>query len=190
MHRTGSVLAVVLLCSAVIGVSVFAVHFLWRGSSRTLFSVQEQRELVNLARSAVAEAYFDAQASLDLSNETWLEWCTNPLPKAPKVFPPVRTRANAENMSTDPSQLLYTADDVTVERVVGLDRLADGGKMGIIDFKVKVHVARSAPVHVAHVTLTERRYFWLADNLGPFRAGGRHVDLAPTAAMTAVERSD
>jgi hypothetical protein len=180
---------VVLFCASVIGVAVFAVHFLWRGSSRTLFSVQEHRELVNLARSAVSEAYFQLQADLDVSTQKWLDWCTSSRPAKPELFKPDRTRANAQQMSSDPNQLVYTADDVTLERVVGLDAKSDGGKMGIVDFKVTVYVQRSTPAHAAKLSLIERRYFWLADNLGPIRGGGRHVDLAPTPAMTAIERN-
>lgn len=190
MRRAGaSILAVVMFCSAVIWVSVAAYHFLWRGSSRTLYSVQEHRELINLARSALAEAYFKLQIDLDLSARKWFDWCTTKRKLPVELFDPSRTRTNAESMSPAGAARVYTASDVTMERVVGLDRSSDGGQMGIVDFKVTVSVARSAPNHQASLTLTERRYFWLADNLGTFGAGGRHVEVSPTPAMTKVERN-
>jgi hypothetical protein len=190
--RGAVVLTVVMVIALVVGVAAFAYHDLWRGSARTLFSVQEHRELLNLGRSALSEAYFRLQGDLDRSKQEWFVWCTRR--QAPVMsFDPKRTIAAAKNMSADPTALAYTIEDagqgserVKLERVIGVRADASGDEMGIVDLTVALKVRRSTTSHVANLTMTERRNFWLADDTGPFGGGGRHVELSPTPVMTSI----
>jgi hypothetical protein len=184
--RTGAtVLTITIVLASMLAVGVFAYHFLWRGSSKTLFSVQENRELINLARSAIAEAYFRVQVDLDGSKSSWFDWCTLAIAN-PRTFVPQRTRDNATSVMSASQTVKYTTSDVTLERVVRLSPASMGTDQGIIDLKVTVTVDRSSPKHHATLTMVERRNFRLAANIGPFAAGGRHVVISPTPAMTSI----
>jgi hypothetical protein len=185
--RHGLSLLVLVLASAVIAsVFVLAYHFLWRGSSRTLFSVQEQRELVNLGRSALADAYFELQKSMDESGEEWVDWCIAESEAQDRTYRPAMTIENAAQMTTDARFLAYDAEDVKIRRVLGLTpEEAREGKMGLVDLEVTVGVRREAPRHQARLYVVARHAFRFAQNNGPF--GGRHVELTPTPVATGME---
>lgn len=182
-----SVLTVVLFIGVVLAGTVLATHSLWRGSSRTLFSVQEHRQLISLARSCLAEAYFELQSSLDHSRADWFDWCTDRQQPLTRSFIPKVCRENAVLMTTNAQFLAYSASDVTIERSMGVDpRGGPDKEQGMLDLKVTVKIVRASPRHEASLTMIERRNFWLADNLGPFGSAGRHVELSPTPAATAL----
>ena len=186
MKRRGfSVLTFVLLIGVVLSGIVLATQTMWRGSSRTLFSVQEHRQLVSLGRSCLAEAYFELQSSLDYSRADWFDWCTQGRQPQTKTFVPKVCRENAALMTTNAQFLSYSASDVTIERSMGVDpRGGADHEQGMLDLKVTVKIVRAAPHHEASLTMIERRNFWLADSLGPFGSAGRHVELSPTPAAT------
>jgi hypothetical protein len=187
--RTGaSVLVIVILFAVIAGVMVFAYHQLWRGSSRTLFSAQELRVMTNLGRSSLSETYYELQKELDHGGEEWFDWCTAIGSPPPRTFVPAMTRENADVMSPEGGVLRYTTGDVEVRRVARLDlQLAGSGHMGVIDLVVEVAVNRDAPKHAAKLVLAERRNFWFADQLGPYGAGGRHIEVLPTPVGTWIE---
>lgn len=183
--RTGAtVLTITIVLASILSIGVFAYHFLWRGSSKTLFSVQENRELLNLARSALAEAYFRLQVDLDSSRQIWFDWCTLAVAN-PRTFTPQRTKDNATNAMSANQIVKYSTGDVTMERIVRLTPESMGTDQGIIDLKVTVSVERTSPKHFAKLTMIERRNFRLADS-GPFAGGGRRIVVSPTPAMTSI----
>jgi hypothetical protein len=186
-RRGVSVLAIVVMLAVISGVVVMAYHSLWRGTSRTMFSVQEHRQLMNLARSSLAEAYYELQRSLDQSSAEWFDWCTSPEAVPEKTFEPDVTRQEAGFMTADVEALRYTTQRVTLARVKRLDESAGGGEMGVLDMRVVVEVRRRSPAHHAVRTMAERRNFWLADDLGPYSGAGRHVEVSPTPAATVIE---
>jgi hypothetical protein len=182
------VLAAVMFFALAGSVIVLAYHTLWRGSSRTLFSVQENRQLLNLGRSALAEGYYELQRSLDNRDARWFDWFTASRGASDRTFAPVRTRENAEVMSGGGQTLQYAASDVTLVRVKGLPLSQIGvGKLGVIDLRVVVTVKRLSPRHEATLTMIERRTFSFQDDFGPYGTGGRHIELSPTPAGTVIE---
>lgn len=182
-----SLVAMVTVFCALLAVLVLAYQNLWRSSSRTLFSIQEDRELMNLARSCLAEAHYLLQDDLDSSKAKWFDWCTSPYPVAEEQFVPALSQNNAGAMTSNPDFLSYTADNVKIRRVQGVSLDNVGPTQGIIEMEVSVHVVRAAPKHAANLTLLERRYFWLADDHGPFEIGGRRVEVSPTPVATALK---
>src|SRR6266852_4862129 len=107
-HGLGA-LAAVLFFALAACVIVLAYHTLWRGSSRTLFSIQENRQLINLGRSALAEGYYELQRSLDQGQARWFDWFTSGSAVPDRTFVPVRTRENADIMSGGGQVLEYSA---------------------------------------------------------------------------------
>lgn len=189
MNRDGlGILGAVLFFALAASVVVLAYHSLWLGSSRTLFSVQEHRELINLARSALAEGYYELQRSLDQGEGRWFDWFTTSGIASDRAFVPVRTRENAQVMAGSGQALDYHASDVTLARIQGLDlRDLTTGRLGVVDLRVVVQVKRSVPRHQATLTMVERRTFSFEDSFGPFGSGGRHIALSPTPAGTFIE---
>lgn len=186
LSRRGlSLIAMVTVFCALLAVLVMAYQTLWRGTSRNLFSIQEDRELINLARSSLAEALYLLQDDLDSSKQKWFDWCTTPYPAPEEQFTPALTQNNATAMSTNPEFLAYTSENVKVRRIQGVSADGAGTAQGIIEMEVSVKVIRQSPRHEASLTLMERRYFWLADAHGPFEFGGRRVEVSPTPVATA-----
>lgn len=187
-RRGLSLLVLVLFSGVIASVFVFAYHFLWRGSSRTLFSVHEQRELVNLGRSALGEAYYELQHAMDESGEEWVDWCIADEPPADRTFEPAMTIENAAQMTNDPQLLAYTAGTIAIRRVRGLTiEEAESGGMGLVDLEVTVSVKRDAPRHEARLFMVARHAFRFAQNHGPYANGGRHVALTATPVATWME---
>lgn len=181
MRRGSGILGPVLAVSLAAGLIVLAVHGLWMNSSRTLFSVQEQRQLAALGRSAIDEAAFLVQCDLDRGDgEEQLRLGTAP---AARVVVPVQTRANAEDLALA-AGLAYTVGDVTVTRARPPAAGPRGGPRapGLVDFSVKVTVVRQSPRHEATLVVGERRTVRLADDLGPYAFAGKHLEIAATAA--------
>ena len=186
-RRGASLLAMVLVFSAAASVVVLGYHTLWRGSSRTLFSVEERRQLVNLGRSALAEAYYEMQHSLDESRVGWQDWFTSAAVPADRTLPPKETRANAAVMSLDAAALEYSATDVSVNRVQRLEVTNSDAPPGILDMRVRVTVRRRFPLHEATLQMVERRTFRFEPASGPFAFAGRTVVLSPTPVATLLE---
>lgn len=180
-----SLVAMVTVFCALLAILVMAYQNLWRGTSRNLFSIQEDRELINLARSALAEAQYLLQDDLDSSKQKWFDWFTTPYAAPEEQFSPALTQNNANAMTSNPEFLAYTAENVKLRRIVGVSPDGAGNAQGIIELEVTVKVVRQAPLHQAALTLMERRYFWLADAHGPFEFGGRRVEVSPTPVATA-----
>lgn len=187
-RRGAVVLTAVMVLAVIAGITAFAYQSLWRGSARTLFCVQEHRELLNLGRSALAEAYFIVQKSFDVADRSWMDWCTSPLPVEERKFKPAQTILQAPRMAADANALQYSVVDevATLTRVVPLSRTSPGDALGIVDLKVTVMVKRAATSHEAKLTMTERRSFWLANNEPPYGTGGRRPALSKTPVMTAI----
>jgi len=168
LKRKGmSVLTVVLLFALIIGVLVFAMHSLWQGSSRTMFSVQEHRQLINLARSCLSEAFFELQLDLDTAGRAEVHnWFTSGSEVASRSIQPAKTREFATAMTsvpgTNPGNLQFTVDTIKVRRTKGLPPgFARYTTQGVIDFEVGVTVTRLRPKHEAHLKMIERRNFSL-----------------------------
>lgn len=187
-RRAFSILALVVFFALVSSVVVFAAHFLWRGSSRTLFSVQEQRQLVNLGRSALEEAYVEFQHHLDEGQADWFDWFTAPDAVPERTFAPATTREDLEQLAPAGGMLRFVTSDVTIRRVRTLDTHNLGGdSLGVLDLIVTVEVHRTDPAHHAQLTLVTRRTFRLAESVGPYGSAGRHVEVTPTPAGTWIE---
>lgn len=189
MNRRGmSILAIVLLLGVIASILVFAYHSMWRGSSRTLFSVQEQRELVNLGRSALSEAYYEVQHSMDEGTAEWVDWCIALAVDEPRPFVPQMTLENAGLMAPDPRFLRYEASDIAIHRVRGLTlEEANNGQMGLLDLHVTVSVRRESPRHEAKLSMLARHTFRFAMSHGPYGAGGRHIQVSQTPVATWIE---
>lgn len=165
-----------------------AAHTLWRGSSKNLFSVQENRVLSNLGRSAISEAVYKIQTQLEQGSSAWIDWCTTPAPAKERTFEPKWTREYARQMTSDPRFLEYRASAVTVRRLAGVSLAAGlSGRLGVLDFVVTCDVVRASPRHASTVTLTERRAFYFSDAETPFRSAGRHIELLATPVATFLE---
>lgn len=179
-------MTVCLLLSAA-GIAVMAFHAQWRGSSRTLYSVQEHRTLINVARSAANEALYRMQVNLDQGSAVWIAWCTGNK-ASDKTFEALTTIEYAKNMTSDPAFLSYTVESVNLKRIRGMV-LAGGlsGQLGEIDIVVETRMLRAAPRHASAIKLTSRHAFWFSDSPTPFSRGGRHIEILPNPLATVVE---
>lgn len=180
MRRGFGLLALIAVLGAAAFVVVLAYHSLSRGSARTLFSIQERRELDALARSALEEAAFVVQSALEQGNPAWENWCRTPLDVAVRTITPEKAREIAQNMTLDPSALAYSAGPVTVARRAPIRDARPGRppEMGVIELQVVVEVRRDAPRHAAQLKVTEWRWMRMADDLGPFAFAGKHVEVS------------
>lgn len=201
MRRGIGALAVVLMFGAIASVMVISWNALWRGSSRTLFSVQEHRQLVQLARSSLAEAYFRLQRALDEQKPLKpgaeapggpdaFEWCVGADAPAPARVRPEEAARAASMINPDalfnPAALRYGVADVEITRLRACPA-ADDGTIGVLDMKVVVTVDRATPGHHARLAMVHRHTFRLADDVGPHAGAGRHVDVCPTPSATVID---
>lgn len=188
-RRGMSVLLVVCTLAFAIGLVAMATHSLWRGSSKSLFGVQEHRELVNLCHSAIAETVFDVQAKLEQGASLWVDWCTSMDQVELRKFEPVTTRDFSRNMLGEGSALTYTISDVSLTRVTGLSMNEGlGGQLGVVDIAVSVDVGRTRPTHSARVRMIQRRAFWFSDGATAFNKNQqRHVEILGTPLATFLE---
>lgn len=167
------------------GLIVMAFQTLWRSSSRALYSVQEHRQLVNLCRSALAEAVYKVQARLEQGDSAWIDWCTASREVKDRDHDPAFSREYTGGITNDRRFLDYQLEKVAIRRVTGVPLMPGmSGQVGAIDFTVKANVRRSSPAHSAKLTLTERHGFWFSDTPTPFSRGGRHIEILPTPAAT------
>lgn len=182
MRRAFGILAPVTAVALAAALIVLGVHGLWMGSTRTLFSLQEQRQLTALGRCALDEACFLLQCDLDRSDGTAENFVRLPAAPRPLALAPVVTRANAEDLALAPG-LVYSVSDVTVTRARPPLPGPRGGprEPGLIDFQVTVSVLRASPRHAATLLIGERRTVRLADELGPFAFAGKHLELSSSA---------
>lgn len=184
----GALGAVIVLCFAA-GLIVMAYHTLWRGSSRSLYSVQEHRQLVNLCRSGVAEAAYKLQTQVEQGSSEWIDWCTSVQPTVKdRAVAPKFTREFSATMTNDERFLSYSITEVALARVHGLTLFGGmSGGTGVVDFTISASVERRAPSHRAKLTLTERRVFSFSDAATPFAGAGRHIEFFATPAATFLE---
>lgn len=167
------------------GLIVMSYQSLWRGSSRTMFSVQEHRQLVNLCRSALSEANYKLQTQVEQGSSAWVDWCTLGPKATDRTVEPKFTRDYAKGMTNDPRFLDYQVTDVTLHRLEGLNLFSGmSGGTGTVDFKVTATVERHSPAHSAKLTLTERRAFGMSDATSPFGQNGRHLEFLATPVAT------
>lgn len=189
MRRGIGILTAVVALLFAAGLIVMAFQTLSRSTSRALYSVQEHRQLVNLSRSALAEAIYHVQARLEQGDSSWVDWCATSKPDVKdRERDPVLARKFASGISNDPRFLEYTLDTVTIHRVHGVPQMPGmSGEVGAIDFTVKASVRRSSPAHFARLTLTQRHAFWHSDAPTPFLRGGRHIEILPTPVASIAE---
>ena len=180
-RRGQALVTLVLISAAVVGVAVSAGHWLERSSQRTLFTLQESRELANLGRSALAEAHHQLHGELARRTARWVDWCLTRGTAQPRPLAVPAAHDVATALST-PNYLTYTTSDVRVRRVRSL---ADGHGLGELELTVHVSVTRAA--HHAELDLVERRGFWLAMPFAGGRAGGRLVELTASPLATLIE---
>lgn len=186
-RRALSVVAIVTVLCAVLALIVFAYQSMWRSSSRNLFSIQERRELINLARSALSEAQYRLQNDLDVSKQKWFDWCTSEFAVQEETFPAELTQQNAAAISSHPDFIAYRTGSVKLRRLLGVSVTGGDPQQGIIELEVSVEVERTAPKHRAELTLLQRHAFMLSDDHGPFGDGGRRVDVTQTPVATALK---
>jgi hypothetical protein len=163
----------------VFGLATFAPVGIGFASEALAPPCAEQRVLVNLARSAIGDAFFEAQRQFDAREASWNDWVLFGKESKPRSVEPVATR---EAMTGSPVDWApYQLDDVQVVRV---RPIPDGAAFGLMDFRstVRFRVGPSA----AALTLVERHTLTLSDG-GSFRGGGRTVDVSPTPVMSALE---
>jgi hypothetical protein len=185
-RRGFSVLMAVCLLLSAAGIAVMAFHTQWRGSSRTLHSVQEHRTLINLARSAANEALYRLQVDLDQGKAAWIEWATRG--KADKPFDASTTIKYAQGMTADPSFLSYTVEGVTLKRIRGATKAGGlSGHLGELSIEVDVKMFRASPRHSSALKLTSRHSYWFSDSPTPFSKGGRHIEVLPNPIAQVVE---
>lgn len=185
MRRGFGVLATVAVLAFAAGLIVLAYHSLWRSSSRNLFSVQEDRMLMNVCRSAIAEAMFRVQTQLEQGSSKWFDFCTQDGAVSDEPQPVELTSAHVDGMAADPRFIKYTVTPVLVRRVQGLSQSSGlAGFVGAVDFTVTATVERSAPAHSANLTLTQRHAFWFSDAPTPFANANRHIEIVPTPAAS------
>jgi hypothetical protein len=182
-----SVLAIVLILGVIGGIASMAYTDLWRGSSRTLFSVQEHRELVNLARSTLAEAHYALQVKLDRAEPEWFDWCIKRRKVPPRQIDTQLSHQNAAAMTENPDYLKYEVGEVTAVRVQELHAYSRPDEQGIIDLTVRVSVRRTSPRHEAALSMTQRHTFRLAENGGGKAGVGRYIEMDQVPAGTAIE---
>jgi hypothetical protein len=140
----------------------------------------EQRVLINLARSAIGDAFFEMQRQFDAREASWNDWALFGKEAKPRSVEPAATREGLAASAVE--WAAYQVDDVQVVRVRAIP---DGAAFGLVDVRSTVHF-RSTPSAVAALTLVERHTLMLSD-AGPFRGGGRTVEVSPTAVMSAIE---
>ena len=189
MNRRGiSVLVVVLALTFAIGLIALAVHGLWRNSSRGLFGIEEQRELVNLCHSSIAEALWSMETKVEQGQSMYVDWCTTPatVPDLTEDLPV--TQSYLASPSFEGANLTYKVTGVTLTRIEGAPLAAgSSGKLGVIDFIVTAEANRLSPPHRAIIRMTRRHAFWFSDGLTPFTKGGRHIEILPTPVATFLE---
>jgi hypothetical protein len=141
----------------------------------------EQRVLVNLARSAIGDAFFEMQRQFDGRQASWNDWALfGKQAPPPRTVEPLSTR---ETLSTSPVEwAAYQIDDVQVVRVRAVP---DGAAFGLVDLRSTIRFRAKGSVPTA-LTLVERHTLMLSD-AGPIRAGGRTVEVSPTPVMSALE---
>lgn len=193
MNRRGiGVLVAVCALLFAAGLIVMSFQTLSRSTSRVLYSVQEHRQLTNLARSALAEAIYHVQSRLEQGDSSWVDWCSTPKPDVKdRERDPALARKFTSGISNDPRLLEYTVDKVLIRRVHGVPQMPGmSGEVGAIDFVVKASVRRSSPAHFAKLTLTQRHAFWHSDTPTPFLRGGRHIEIlsTPVASIMEIDR--
>jgi hypothetical protein len=145
-------------------------------------AVREQRKLVNLARSALADAYFELQRNFDVHKARWQDWFSIPAIGAERVVEPVSTR---EALRAGQEEALhYEVGDVQVVRV---RPIPENAGFGLVDLKVTVRARARPPDREAVLTLVERHTLWFADNYGPIQTAGRVIEMSPTPAATQID---
>ena len=184
-----SILVLVLLLCLLGSVLSLAYSDLWRGESRTLYGVHEHRQLVNLARSSLAEASHILQTALDEGRAHWVDlFLYHDRPSGNPIGPGV-TRANALLMSGSRGAISYSSSDVEVQLVRPVDVHEGGTNVhGVVDLLVTVEVKRTNVRHEAKLSLTCRHAYWFSDDPGPFRYAGRRIVISPTPFASWFER--
>lgn len=177
MSRRGQTLVtLVILTAGVVGVAVGAGHWLARSSGRQLFALQETRALVNLGRSAFAEAHHAIHQELTRRKPAWVDWCLTRRAVGPRSIPvPFAQKVALEMSKVD--QLVYRVTEVQVRRP----------RWGEIELAVKLHVQRSWPAHSAELELVERRAYERAMPYAGAVAGGRLVEVSASPLATLIE---
>lgn len=187
MRRRGlGLLGLVLVFAAAAGVVVFAQHAMVRSSSRTLFSLQERRQLETLARSSLAEAVFAVQASLDAGLPFWSDWLRDAAAPVQRTVAPSLTRDLSGDIPQLAGQLEYIVSDValTRRREIVSGKREGVRPLGILDLEVSITVKRASPYHSATLHLAERRWVRLAGDLGPFATAGKHLEVGSTPILS------
>lgn len=186
MSRRGQTLVtLVILTAGIAGIAVGAGHWLTRQSGRQLFALQETRELMNLGRSALAEAHHAIHADLTRRTPSWVDWClTRRAVGSRGVEVPFAQKVAIE--MSKPDQLVYRVTPVQVRRARSLD---EGRGTGELELVVKLYVQRSWPAHLAEMELVERRGFWRAMPYSRSGTvpGGRLVEVSASPLATLIE---
>lgn len=187
-RRGMSVLLVVCMLAFAIGLVSLATHSLWRGSSRSLFGVQEHRELVNLCHSTIAETLFEVQTQLEQGASHWVDWFTTLSVVSERKLEPKIAKDYCKQLLGEDSAITYNISDVTLTRIGGLSSGEGlGGQLGVIDLAVTVDVSRTRPTHAARVKMIQRRAFWFSDSQTAFPQQGRHIEILGTPLATFLE---
>jgi hypothetical protein len=182
------VLATVVMLAFAASMVVFAMHQLWRGSSRSLFALEEDRQLTNLCRSALAEALYTVETQAEQGQVRWLDFCTQGDDPPDERIVLKHTRKFTDDMTSDKHLLQYSLGEVAVHRVMGVSYASGmSGRAGAIDFIVTAKVERHNPTHSAQLTLTERHTFWFSAAPTPFPQAQRHIEVLPTPVATFVK---
>jgi hypothetical protein len=189
VRRGFGVLGPVIALAFVAGLIVLAVHTLWRGSSRTLFSVQEHRQLLGIARSAIEETVYTLQAELDggaTELERWMRRADQqPGELVYRTFKNDIATANlplSNGLSYRIEGRVRPLGEVTVRRLraVGPPTRGTPRELGLIQLEARVMVERRTPKHEEYLLLRDHRTVRLADDLGPWHAAGKHYEISGT----------
>lgn len=177
-RRAQTLVTLVILTAGVAGIAVGAGHWLARSSGRQLFALQENRALLNLGRSALAEAHHAIHQELTRRKPAWVDWCLTRRAVGPRSIPVPFARKVAVEMSR-PDQLVYRVTEVQVRRV----------RAGELELAVKLHVQREWPAHAAEMELVERRGYGRAMPYAGSGAvpGGRLVEVSVSPLATLIE---
>lgn len=184
MSRRGfAFVSLVLMAAGVIGIAVGAGHWLARSSGRQLFALQETRSLLNLGRSALAEAHHAIHQKLTRREARWVDWCVTRKAVGPRSIPVPFAQKAALEMGV-PGQLSYRVKEVQVRRARTID---EGRGLGELELAVKLRVNRDWPAHGAELELVERRGFWRAMPFTGGTPGGRLTCVSESPLATLIE---
>jgi hypothetical protein len=137
---------------------------------------RELRYLMGIARSAIADAYFEVQSSLHGSRAIWWDWVTDSGEEGVRKVVPATTRA-----ALPPCRPPATVTDVDV---ILRKPVSAEGVQGALDLRV------TATTGEARLTLVERHSIRFVNGTSPIPAVPVFLEVAPTPMLSWLEEGE